>query len=90
MTDSAEMCDAPLTVCEVEVTPGWMELSVIDLDTGKEVPRVTKVDCEAGLVWILPEGGLRRSQGQMGRFKLVCSREALERYQQTWKSWGDS
>lgn len=88
MTDSPDndWLDVPLKVAEINVTPGCHVLSVVDLDTGKFVPRVTKVDCEAGLVWIL-NPGFHRAHGQMGRFKLMCRWDDYKQYIKEWQSW---
>lgn len=82
--DLSKMVDAPLTFADAAITPGAHELNVIDLVTSWEVLNVTKVDCEAGLAWIQQHRS-ERAYELPGRYKLVCSPEALQRYTEVWK-----
>lgn len=85
MTDS-DLVDAPLTRAEAELTPGWQHLFVVDLSTMRILDDVTKVDTEAGLVWRWVDG-LRRASDWNGRYKLMCSKDTLEKFREVWKAW---
>lgn len=79
------LVDAPLKRAEVEVTPGCHVLEVLDLDTRTLLEDVTKVDVEAGVAWRVIEG-TRRSHPWNGRYKLMCTPEALVEYKEAWKA----
>lgn len=85
--DITLLVDAPLTRAEAGVTPGHVELRVVDLDTRTVLEDVFKVDAEAGLAWrwILP--GTRQVHEWPGRYKLMCTPEALKRYKEEWLKW---
>ncbi len=83
--DPNEMVPAPLTSAIANVTPGWDLLYVLDVERNQLVPDVTRVDCDAGMVWasIIPGG---RSHPFPGKFRLVCLPETLRAMEHRWKS----
>jgi hypothetical protein len=83
--DLTRLVDAPLTFCEVERTPGFQHIRVVDLDTMTVLEDVTRVDTKAGIAWRwLPD--FSRSHEWSGRYKLMCPPEVLQQFKEVWKA----
>jgi len=82
--DVTVLVDCPLTVVEVNRTPGWQHIRVVDKDTGTVLEDVTKVDLEACLVWRWVK---ERSHPFSGNYRLMCPPEVLEEFKEEWRRW---